>query len=283
MQISEDNYRELLISLLEQELSPEETAEVESYIQLSPKAREEWKRLQLTRFHPDMSIRMPGKERLYRHSLTPALSQEERESDSKVRKLSVLYSKRVLAVAAVIAAFLIGFFIFRDSQQQQSLISSVKVKKKEIAAQRNVPEENTPKAFEEKAQKDEYALPKTAGMENLKKPGAAIVALKTQSKKKLTPAEMVSRQRTLEPVEAGLILASSSEKPESAPIKLTQRMAFKNPEKVNSSSPVSDKRGFLAFLSKVKINRIRQGEETYYAVSLKTQDVNINKTIKLDF
>jgi len=122
MEINKENYREVLISYLEKELSPAEEAMVERYIQENGAASREWEMLNLTRLKPDMTVKFPNKQLLFRKEAEDVVA----AAPKVIGLRNTIYRFSAIAIAASLLAFAVIMYMNRPANTVADLHPNTK-------------------------------------------------------------------------------------------------------------------------------------------------------------
>jgi hypothetical protein len=292
MEINRNNYRNWLLKYMEDELSKNDKLKVEGFTILHEEAAEELRKLEQTRLQPDKDIVFPKKQLLMKRDETEIA--EETPAPFPIRKMS-----RIWMSAAAIAAMLLIALLFRMPVKNRPAANAVKPPvhfhqpKKEI---------NTPVLPNEQlAQvKDNKPAPKTPH-----KSGKSKTEKKEKSEKKESLSPVVKPQLP-EESHSAIIVQNAPPKPKPNPEAIKKLVALgelvnlaKNTsqtgrsttdipatnavQKTNEETDINNDKSFLNNLGEFFRYRLsigRQHEGSAYAVSFKTPEVDISKTLK---
>lgn len=112
MKINDENYKEFLLRYMEEDLSAEELAEVDGFIDEEPVAIQELRALERTKAKPDMKIVFPHKESL-----------KKKDTEVPVRKL-MWYTARAASIAAMLVIAVLFHNEFAGKQDEQALLGT---------------------------------------------------------------------------------------------------------------------------------------------------------------
>jgi hypothetical protein len=278
MKINKDNYKEVLIQYLEKELSGTENEAVEQYIRENEMASMELDLLKRTRLIPAETTGFPNKQLLFR-------KEDDRIPAAKPAPVVKLMRFVALAVAAAFIGFGVIIYLNRDipsSEFAHSVKLGIKTnsghdKLNDLAAINEGP--GTDKANHNK-------------IEIHKKDNRKNINPKDQKKgTKTPPNEVPEKHRTIllvnDPAKNEMaFIRSSTENIDNDEFLITggSYVPVVQPEQ-NTSGQRHDRDRTIAetlvdFIDKVSVKRKNINDKTYYALSIETDNIKIDKTFK---
>ncbi len=298
MEINKDNYKDWLIRYLENDLSITEKADVELYIKENNDAATEWELLKRTRLQPDMSIRFPNKSLLFR-------TEEPVVELKKPVVIYSLYRYAAFAAAAAVLAFVIIFTIRKPENKTQTAQSTNQIE--------NNPAATTPdnaQAVNPSTRGANLAKVENNINENSRKNGVTPSSKKNLFAKQLPAKVKQAKPDQLQqsapapehsqsnPVADQKKPVTQQKEPENAPVHQApaQELAVVNqpvskttshvPAKTVSNHPNVDSDdetvlgSLLSLFHHVSVKKEEKNQQTYYALSIQTSNISINKSFK---
>ncbi len=293
MEINKNNYKDWLIRYLENDLNTDERADMELFIKENHEAASEWDLLQRTRLQPDLSIRFPNKSLLFR-------TEEPVVELKKPVVVFKLYRYAAFAAAAAVLAFVIIFTIRKPETRIETAHSFLK---NQNTPSVQIPEKNQNIAS---SQEENKMAQDTKSIDNQKND---INGSKNSHK------SLIAKQMPNEPVKDKSVQNAIPEPTQlkSQPVaeqkipggikndtdKITHQSIMKeqlaiakepvnhsvskNPVKTVSSNEDNDQtllQTAINLFHHVSIKKQEKNQQTYYALSIQTPNISINKTIK---
>jgi hypothetical protein len=280
MKINKENYRDILWRHLENELSPAEKSETEQYIRNNEEATREWDLLKKTRLIPDHKIVFPKKQLLYR----------EEEDKKPALIISLL---RYSAITAAAAILILGIYIYTGKTYKNNNIASSPVNhgKMDVTAE-NIPGKkkgNSNKDSENKGANNKAGNVKKGQKSN---PGATKKDLKAPKPQKVEekhPTILIVDQVEKNNPMAFIQTGSRNEIDNNYDngINVSQPLKISNQNSISKQSTdyyADDSKNlvdlFFDLRKKVSLKKKQENNKTYYALSIETNDMKINKTFK---
>jgi len=293
MEINKDNYRDWLIRYLEDDLNSSDRADVEQFMNENQEAAREWEFLKKTRLSPDPEIRFPNKSLLFRTE----------EPVVELKKPVIVYRLYRYAAFAAAAAMLVFVIIFTLHKPENRIETAAAINHNKNVETGDFPTKNQPVASLKEENKtvpvkksqrnttrvtiESKLMPKTQIANQ-----TAIPKSKEQPAQNIEPEpvhkinEPVALQKKPEPENAdqGKITHQSVMKEQLAIAKEPVNHAVpKNPAKTTSLHEDNDEtllQSALSLFHHISIKKQEKDQQTYYALSIQTSNISINKTIK---
>lgn len=288
MEINRSNYPNWLIKYMEGELSKNDKLKVEGFTILHEEAAEELRKLEQTRLQPDTDIIYPRKKLLLKYEE----GSEETSAPAPVKRIS-----RIWLSSAAIAAMILLALLFRTPSKIEKHGTAMEQQKESPAVKLSSEPKNSNTALVMTGNTVAAVKPKL----NRTKENRPSKKVRTPKKETLRPAI-----KPADPVENHSTIIVSNNKP-MPDAKTIKQLAALNDlvhlakstanvgRNVNNITPpdasangddaIRQKapQGFfnnLAEFFRYKLSIGRQDEGSAYAVSFKTNDVDISKTLK---
>jgi hypothetical protein len=292
MEINKKNYKDWLVRYLENDLNVIERIETEQFINENSFAAREWELLKRTRLEPDLSIKFPDKKLLFR-------TEDDVVELKKPVRVFNLYQYAALAAAAAVLAFVIIFSIHKPENKIETAHSNIRSESSPSIsapekARSTVPSQSEPTLAQDvrhsHVERKDQRFSKTVSKNLLaKQMPQNIGEQKTVHKQIQEPQSIKS-----ESVASNITLNPAAVQPEKVITQgppIQQIASVKQPVRSDQAVPVrtvsyseddnqSTLQSLMSLLHKVSIKKKVENQQTYYALSLETPDIKINKTIR---
>lgn len=307
MKINNQNYKKVLISYLENELTPEQRKEVERYILMDTSAWEEFQMLKRSKLKPDLGVVFPNKHLLYKVPENPLSEQNKKSEDSKIKVLGSNKYYTFFKLASAIAAVFLLMLLFKN---YQSLL--IKQVSDNVVIQPDISQGNTEKLVSEKTQPKQLSTPNELSEKSMaKKERTGINNITVKKKTALhktrniaeKPSEIIQKDipefieelpKTPLNVENTLAISTTKEElPSMRPIKedVKKTHTMQPSSEINSvqhtivedNKTVVLRKIFNLLGSSVQITKDQEKDKSYYSLTLETRNISINKSIKTNF
>jgi len=300
MEINKDNYKDWLIRYFEDDLNITERKEAEQFISENEWASQELDLLKRTKLKPDMEIRFPDKRLLFRTE----------EPVVELKKPVVVFKMYRYAALAAAAAFLAFAVIISIRKTGNSIETAHSI----LHNNTIIPKEKQPENPQAMVtpQSDKVLVPNNVQTNKTVQKHSPLKKVLLASEKK----PVLKEQRQQQPVEekkTPLLFGPPTENnnyatnklPVQKPIDIqpvdkwnTENKVLQEPVKqvavVKKSEPSipskyasygysedkSTLQSLLDLVHKISIKKHVEDQQTYYALSIETPDIKINKTIK---
>jgi hypothetical protein len=287
MEINKGNYKQILLRYLENELSAADRSKVEKYIRENEHAAFELHLLKQTRLTPDTRIAFPNKQLLFR-------SEEEVVVVRKPAALIKMYRFSAIAIAAAILAFAIVILLNRSGDNPKMAQSKTNTPEKQAVIEHN--SANGPTAYNDAPDPKKNSLK----IDQLKKKDGTGKGSPDKPRKDIKNPGPVKEEHPL--------IITVDQNPGKQPMALVQSKGTPIDNSFNSDTEISKENNlhkvsipvsnilkqdydheqdnktlagnFFDFLNKISIKKKRINEKTYYALSIETPNIKIDKTFK---
>jgi hypothetical protein len=286
MKINKENYEDFLWRYLENDLRPVEKSEVEKYIRNNQEAAIEWELLKKSRLQPDKTIIFPNKQILFR--------KEENNIEGR-KSIGIVKMMRYTSIAVAAALLAFGIILYSGKKQNTTETANTSSKLNEHAApQHNIAgnsvgeriadnrlgsKKTTPGKIDLN-KKGQKAIPgthkeKNSGTQPKNEEKHPTILIVDQVKKD-NPMAVISTKGSYEidnNYDNGLKMLQ--------PVSINDQLAI---SKQNSNSQADESKNlydlFLDLRRKVTLMKKQENNKTYYALSIETNNIKINKTFK---
>ena len=291
MEINKDNYKDWLIRYFEGDLTMIEKAEAEQFIKLNEWASRELDLLKRTRLKPNMEIRFPDKRLLFR-------IEEPVVELKKPVVVFKMYRYAALAAAAAFIAFAVIISVRKTGNRNETAHSTLHNKEKQIENPQALiaPQPDkvlTPNNAQVNVPIQKHSAVKRNLLANEKKTVAKEQPQQPEQEKK-TPAQIEQPIPNVNYATNKVPVAKQTDSQTVKPINEAVQEPVKQVAVVKKSEPSipskyasygygedkSTLQSLLDFVHKVSIKKHVVDQQTYYALSIETPDIKINKTIR---
>jgi len=294
MEINKENYKEWLVRYFEDDLNATEKIKADQFINENEWASRELDLLKRTKLKPDMEIRFPDKRLLFR-------TEEPVVELKKPVVVTKLYRYAALAAAAAVLAFAVIFSIHKPGNKIQTAHSDIhnniipSVKQPGNSQAQVVPHTHdvvAPDNVGSNTVIQKHAPVKRDLIANENEPVLKEKQQQPAASEKNSKSTEIQMPQNKDYATNKLPIVKQTDSQAIKPIKEIVSEPVKRVAAINKSEPsipskyasyVEDKsvlQSLLDLAHKVSIKKQVVGQQTYYALSVETPDIKINKTIK---